>query len=79
MNCNDAVALGDGREVFVLKMDFTITSFVDSSCVALLNGDTEDQTKIVLQDCSDAGAFEDNRHMWKFGDHGAILSMKDEE
>jgi len=38
MDCDQAVALGDGRELFTVHTDFKVTSFVDDYCIVALSG-----------------------------------------
>lgn len=33
MDCLDAIILGDGREMFVLNEDLSITSYIDKFCI----------------------------------------------
>jgi len=37
MNCIDAIALNDGRELFVLKFDLKITNYLDKFCISTDN------------------------------------------
>jgi hypothetical protein len=81
--CTDAISLGDGRfnqfnvyrELFVIKMDFTIRSFVDNYCMVVEDGEIKDRMPVILEDETNIN---DDRNMWKFAGHGAIKWFKDE-
>jgi len=38
LKCIDSIALGDGREVFVIDDQFKIFSFMDEKCLVLKDG-----------------------------------------
>jgi len=73
--CTDAISLGDGRELFVIKMDFTIRSFVDNYCMVVEDAEIKDRMPLILEDETNIN---DDRNMWKFAGHGAIKWFKDE-
>jgi len=38
LKCIDSIALGDGREVFVIDDSFKIITFIDEKCLVLKDG-----------------------------------------
>jgi len=46
MSCQDAIAIGDGREVFVMEPTLEITIFKSGLCLESVNGLTSNGNKI---------------------------------
>jgi len=61
MSCNDAIAMGDGRELFVIQVNFEIKSFIDDYCLQTKNGMVNPETELELMNCLDSSRHEDNR------------------
>jgi hypothetical protein len=69
-DCVEAVAIGDGRELFVVDPQFFITSYVDDFCVASINGDSTTGTGLEAVNCDTAAAADDDRHIWEIRKQG---------
>lgn len=65
MDCDQAVALGDGRELFTVHTDFKVTSFVDDYCIVALSGAITQNNILLSQECGAAAASQDNREKWE--------------
>jgi len=61
MNCKDAISLGDGRELFVVEISFSITSYMDNYCLCLKNGQAAIGAELELISCAEADRHDDNR------------------
>merc|ERR1712187_368059 len=69
--CLDAIASGEGREVFVLNANSQLESVVDGRCVALANGDVEAGI-LTLEDCGLATDAADGRAEFEFSADGQL-------
>lgn len=82
MDCDKAVAIGDGREVFSIDTDFTIKSFIDDQSTTAVNGLITPGNQIRTYNCGTASAKNDNREKWEIRKLGnlpqfQIVSLKD--
>jgi len=46
MSCQDAIAIGDGREIFVLELNLELTVFKNNMCVEAIDGLVADCNKL---------------------------------
>ena len=60
-NCLDAVASGDGRDVFRFQGE-QIAHVATNSCISVINGDA---SRVGLQDCQLAAKAQDGRSAWE--------------
>jgi len=65
--CLEAIAAGDGREVFLLNAESQLESVVDGRCVALANGG-----QLVLEDCTTLDDANDGRGNFEFSATGQL-------
>lgn len=63
--CLDAIASGDGREVFALSESGQLQSAASGRCVALANGDLVGGGALAMEDCDAAADAGDGRSVWE--------------
>lgn len=66
--CLDAVASGDGQEVFMFQGN-QIVHVASHKCISLISGDAN---RVVLQDCNVAAKAEDGRSAWELTSNGQL-------
>ena len=62
--CLNAIAAGDGREIFEFNSQGQLIHIASSKCITLLNGDASMGGKLALETCSVAAEANDGRSSW---------------
>ena len=78
MECIEAIAIGDGREIWTLQNNFQITSYVGGKCIELADGETNDDSRIQINDCWNSNGAGDGRDKWIMDHTGLTRVYKDQ-
>lgn len=78
MDCSEAIAAGDGRELWTLSANFQISSYIGSKCIEAAEGETANGARIQVNDCWLSESAGDGREKWVTGKDGLLRLYKDE-
>jgi len=78
MDCTEAIAAGDGRELWTIQNNFEITSYVGEKCIEAAEGDTSDGARIQINDCWVSKSAGDGREKWVMDHNGLTRLYKDQ-
>lgn len=78
MDCTEAIAAGDGRELWTLHNNFQITSYVGGKCIEAAEGDVSDGARIQINDCWMSESAGDGREKWLM-DHEGLTKLYKEQ
>jgi hypothetical protein len=56
MDCVEAIAMNDGRELWVINFDMSITGYVDDFCMSAKDGKILDNSYMAKYSCGDPRA-----------------------
>ena len=77
MECTEAIAMGDGRELWIVQNNFQILSYVGKKCLELKDGDNSDNARIQINNCWITNSYGDGRDKWLIEPSGKIIAYKD--
>ena len=78
MDCTEAIAAGDGRELWTIQNSFEITSYVGGKCIEAAEGDTSDGARVQINDCWVSKSAGDGREKWVMDHSGLTRLYKDQ-
>ena len=78
MDCTEAIATGDGRELWIIQNNFQITSYVGEKCMESAQGDTSDGARVQINDCWISNGAGDGREKWVMDHTGLTKLYKDQ-
>lgn len=76
MECTEAIAMGDGRELWIVQNNFQILSYVGKKCLELKEGDNSDNARIQINNCWITNSYGDGRDKWLIEPSGKIIAYK---